>query len=486
MGKSSLAAKYATKYKQMYPDGVLYFDAESWSTLSSSVLHNVTLFIVTEHFVSDVPFTLSLSLQLTVLSLTSAGRGLRDDNTVLLSSIYTKSSVLLVYDGADNLPVLTKVFPRQSAHVHVLVTTRCGDLTVLQKVDYIVSLGRLEGHDAMSALNSWSGREPMSNQEIEMEAAARLLSESPIEGLPLAIVHAATFVRKATLSYQDYYQLLRTRVEELKALALDMDKLLHYFKAGHLRDPLLLSGVTEPVDLQRLSEEDINDVVTGSRDIGLITRAQHFMSSTSHTHLTWQLDIESIAGTDPKALSLLEYASFMASKNIPVKVLRPLVFGDSAEYQFSLAVTSLSTYCLVECLEGTGGYTVSIHPLVQSTVLERMQFSPDEKKQKLARLCHSLMNLIPSNDFGFRDYSNDSHFLDLIPHLYSVAEKAVSFCAEIEQCDGLVHDTYMIAYAYEHVDVMFQLCEQQWSVLNKPQLGSSLVNTNTTQYGWGR
>ena len=42
MGKSSLTAKYALQRKHMYSDGVLYFNAESWATLTSSVLYNVS------------------------------------------------------------------------------------------------------------------------------------------------------------------------------------------------------------------------------------------------------------------------------------------------------------------------------------------------------------------------------------------------------------------------------------------------------------
>ena len=41
MGKSSLAAKYAFLCKHLYSDGVLYFNAESWATLTNSVINNV-------------------------------------------------------------------------------------------------------------------------------------------------------------------------------------------------------------------------------------------------------------------------------------------------------------------------------------------------------------------------------------------------------------------------------------------------------------
>ena len=52
MGKSSLAAKYAFECKHLYSDGVLYFNAESWATLTNSVIHNVnTLTHITGSFV---------------------------------------------------------------------------------------------------------------------------------------------------------------------------------------------------------------------------------------------------------------------------------------------------------------------------------------------------------------------------------------------------------------------------------------------------
>ena len=42
VGKSSLIAKYALLWKHLYSDGVLYFNAESWATLTSSVICNVS------------------------------------------------------------------------------------------------------------------------------------------------------------------------------------------------------------------------------------------------------------------------------------------------------------------------------------------------------------------------------------------------------------------------------------------------------------
>ena len=42
IGKSSFTAKYALLWKHLYSDGVLYFNAESWATLTSSVIYNVS------------------------------------------------------------------------------------------------------------------------------------------------------------------------------------------------------------------------------------------------------------------------------------------------------------------------------------------------------------------------------------------------------------------------------------------------------------
>ena len=99
--------------------------------------------------------------------------------------------MLRVYDGGDDLSFLPKILPSSTARVHVLITTRCTDCSVLQKAtNHVISLGCLEAEDAVAAVAMVSGRQPSNSQETA--AVTKLSVEPPIEKLPIALVHAGT------------------------------------------------------------------------------------------------------------------------------------------------------------------------------------------------------------------------------------------------------------------------------------------------------
>ena len=165
------------------------------------------------------------------MSADSAGGGAFNDNKIFLQPIYDKDKVLLLYNGAD-LHVLEKIPPQDTvtARVHVLVTTRTtGDHPVLARPHGITSLGQLEPDAAVEALQAWHGHADKRLDEVEMKFARQAVSQRFIEGLPIAITHVATFMKMVEVSCQQYFQLFKDQQAELKTLALDMNKLLHYF-----------------------------------------------------------------------------------------------------------------------------------------------------------------------------------------------------------------------------------------------------------------
>ena len=390
-------------------------------------------------------------MQLTVLSLSSPSvshsqsrfdelksNPLQDNNAVLLNHTSKLSKMLLVYDGADDLSFLPKILPRSTARVHVLITTRCDDCSVLQKsINHVISLGCLEAEDAVAAVAMWSGRQPSNSQETA--AATKLSVEPPIEKLPIALAHAGTYMRKAHLSYEEYYKLLKTNEVELEALALDLDKLLHYFRASRLHEVLMEADVTQPPDLKRLSDRNIDELDISERDKNVVKNVRNFMMSSSHAHLTWQMDIELVARENPKALSLLEYASFLSSRDIPEKLVRPLVFGECANYEYSLCVSTLSSHNLVEWHETAEGYTLNIHPLVQSTVMERVKQQP-EMECKLTDVCKNMLFHILHSRMDFNCLPSDVQ-LQLASHSYSLSKHVLLADVEIPACLDLVRHT---------------------------------------------
>ena len=399
-------------------------------------------------------------LQLCSVSLKSEG-GVFNDNQIFLQYVYSKDKVLLLYDGADDLELLKNVLPCHTAHVHVLVTTRMsGNDPILAKANKITSLDRLGPDAGVEALQSWRGHAGEELDGEELIFAKHLVSESPIEGLPLAITHVATCIRMGQLSYKQYYHLFKKEQRVLQALTLDMDKLLQYFRISSLKEPLMHHGISKPNDLSRLSVEDIQSIAIKQNDRHLLSMARYFIMNSDHVHLTWQLDIETMKDRDSNAMNLLLYISLMSCKNIPEHVVRPLLFNDVFAYQYHMAVSTLRSHALVDVSESNEGCSLNMHPLVQSTLLERVMRQPEELHYRMNRMAHSLLSFLPYGDSNIRRHLRDNQFLSLIPHVYSVAEKAVWICGD-ETCDNLVHTACQIAYQFQHIDVAAYLCNER-------------------------
>ena len=143
--------------------------------------------------------------------------------------------------------------------------------------------------------------------------------------------------------------------------------------------------------------------------------------------------------------------------NIPEDVVRPLLFSDVFAFQYRMAVYTLSSHTLVDVSQINEGCTLHVHPLVQSTLLERVMLQPEELHYRLNRMARSLLRFLPRRDIDIRCHLRADQFISLVPHVYSVAEKAV-WIHDDETCDDLVHVACMIAYESQHIDVA--VCKQ--------------------------
>ncbi|XP_062504287.1 uncharacterized protein LOC134181098 isoform X2 [Corticium candelabrum] len=216
------------------------------------------------------------------------------------------------------------------------------------------------------------------------------------------------------------------------------------------------ADVTEPPDLKRLSDRNIDELDISERDKNVVKNVRNFMMSSSHAHLTWQMDIELVARENAKALSLLEYASFLSSRDIPEKLVRPLVFGECANYEYSLCVSSLSSHNLVEWHETAEGYTLNIHPLVQSTVMERVKQQPDEMERKLTDVCKNMLSHLPHSTMDLNCLPSDVR-LQHFSHSYSLTKHVLLADVEIPTCLDLVRYTFS---QFQSPDSSWYLCEQ--------------------------
>ena len=389
-----------------------------------------------------------------------------EDNQTFLQHIYDKRKVLLLYDGADKLDFLQSYLPRSTAFVHVLITTRSGSHALLDRADKVISLGRLKTDSAVKALQAWRGRPHEELLGEEAKSAACLVSERPVEGLPLPIAHAGTYMRKTKVGCSQYYRLLKTRQEKLEALVLDIEKLLHYFQISHLRDALSKRGVHNPNDLKKPTvEEKMQSIAVEPEDRHLLRMARNFVMTTDHVHLTWQLDIENVKETDDDAMELLLFASFLASKNIPERLLHPLVFTDVTAHRYCKSLSTLISHTLIDVSASNEGNTINLHPLVQSTVFERLLSQPEELCHKLARLSQHLLSLLPWSDDDIKQSLRNDSFLSLVPHLYATAEK-VGKCPLSEESGLLLDLACRVALILQHVDVAVDLCHEHMKLFS--------------------
>lgn len=403
--------------------------------------------------------TVFVFLQLRHLSNDSSKGGIFADNDVLLQHVCRKGRVLLLYDAAYDLHLLQRVLPRETARVHVLVTTRMsGDHPVLARADRVTHLGCLGPETSVKLLQAWRGCEGEELDTEEMMAARHVVSVAPVEGLPLAIVDLAKAMR-TNVSYQKFAQLFNEQNRELQALSLNVEKLLHDFRISSLSEGLMHHCVSQPDDVSRLSNDDVDSIAGQQNEKRFLYMARYFLLNSNHVHLTWQLDIEIVKETDSNAMQLLLYASLMACRNIPERVLRPLVFSDGAYLQYQKSVTTLTSNSLVAVSANTEGDNFDLHPLVQSAAFERVLRQPGELSYRLTNLCHCLVRLLPHSDDDIRSCLEDEQFSFLIPHVYAVAEKAARI-RDDKACATLVEVASRIALIFQHVREAAFLCHE--------------------------
>ena len=158
-------------------------------------------------------------------------------------------------------------------------------------------------------------------------------------------------------------------------------------------------------------------------------------------------------------MELLLFASFLASKNIPEGLLRPLVFSDESSHRYSKSLSTLKSHTLIDMSVSTEGYHINLHPLVQSTVFELLLFQPEELHQRLTKLCQCLLSLIPYGDREISQSLKSGSFLSLIPHLYATAEKFMR--SPLTDASGSLLDlACRVALIFQQVDVAVAMCRE--------------------------
>jgi tetratricopeptide (TPR) repeat protein len=176
LGKTQLAVEYAHAYRDEYPNGVIWINADQDITPQLTKLAEEASWVSP---LSEQPFKIQTAL-----------RRLRE-----------ASGCLIVFDNLEQLTDIEEYLPKSQFNPHILVTSR-----VEQPGFNPVELNILTPGLGLQLLVQEAGREPDSEEEIQ---AAKAIVER-LDGLPLALELAGAFLRRRhAVTWGQYLKLLR-------------------------------------------------------------------------------------------------------------------------------------------------------------------------------------------------------------------------------------------------------------------------------------
>ncbi|RYG68572.1 hypothetical protein EON80_11375, partial [bacterium] len=198
LGKTQLAVEYAYKFRDEYPGGVVWLEADS-----------------------DIDAQL---IELAVKSRwVSPQSEHKDKLEIALRRIRSSSDILLVFDNVEERAEIEPYLPETNADPHILLTSRdnhAGFTTV--------DLDLLTNEVAFELLIQEANRTPENESE---EDAARKIVEA-LGGLPLAIELAGAFIDEYGISWSGYLNLLNQDLSQ--ALPTGISSFTHH-EAGLFR-----------------------------------------------------------------------------------------------------------------------------------------------------------------------------------------------------------------------------------------------------------
>eukprot|EP00118_Oscarella_pearsei_P013377 m.106410 g.106410 ORF g.106410 m.106410 type:complete len:1318 (+) comp37261_c0_seq4:23-3976(+) len=448
VGKSSLMQQFAYLHEKSYSNGIFSFNAESRASLQSSFKTN--LFLVTKLGGTNFEYF----------------AGLPSEETRIEFFHYIKKNprCLILYDSADDLEVLKDCLPKPATACHIIITTRRSQRHLLfkQRNAHVLPLTVLEPDSAISALLSWAGKIPTPTPSIdadEKKFAKMLAIDPPVARLPLAITHAGVFIEQHEYTFQMYWHRLRGEKEKLDAAATDLEKFLRYFHLSHVKERLQTEQhVKLPEDLVKL------DISTSGLDLidqNLLNQAVKAWKERYHVFLTWEMDLDDVMRRCQEGYAILQCCSVMSSKDIPKDVIvnSSFPFSTNAKQEYILAKgwKALNERSLIQRTIRNDKTVYSVHHLIQASMFQRLAANRVALRDTLAAVSRCLIQLLPPLDHIYHRLTSPE-LQDLVPHIYSVAEKMLEASMIAETFPGLINYACWLAHRYGHLYTAKLLC----------------------------
>ena len=176
LGKTQLAIEYAYHFKDDYPSGVIWINADQDIEAQFSELAERARWVAPE---SEHRYKLDVARH----------------------RIKTYSDYLIIFDNLEDLRSIEEYLPEPEANPHILVTSRTE-----QPGFTPFPLTLLNQDQSLALLTLEAGRKPEGDAE---ENAAREISEA-LDGLPLALELAGGYLRRReSVAWAQYEELLK-------------------------------------------------------------------------------------------------------------------------------------------------------------------------------------------------------------------------------------------------------------------------------------
>ena len=236
---------------------------------------------------------------------------------------------LFIYDGADKLSAFIRYIP--SPEVDVIITTRSANIDVRLRGHKIFSLkvldlptsvevlvsGSFNAFDRYFSAESYRKKHPKDYPYAEMIAGKECL-----DGLPLALLHAATYRRHQgpTFTFEDFWRKLQEGKGNLPLDLTDLKAWLKNYNLKRIGPKLEKLHVEDMDDLRQLSSRKLtNSDLDEEEKIELLRAKEELL--TAPAYITWRLDIDSSCEAAPLAGTILCVAATLPSNDIPESLL---------------------------------------------------------------------------------------------------------------------------------------------------------------------
>ena len=286
---------------------------------------------------------------------------------------------LLFLDNADDFEFLKSCLPGHSVACHVVITTRrtqTHDIFHQRNVDRL-TLNVLQKEKAIAALYRLSGKRSYSQTTSdynERKYAEKVAVEPPVEGLPLALSHAGSFIEQHRITFRQYWTKLEAEAKRLEAAALNLDSFLRYFHLSHLKAGLDRCGIHSVRNFVKLNPTTVG---LNAFDQKSVLRAQTAYEERQRVFLTWEMDLDDVRDDEtPDGYLFLKCCSVMSSQGIPLDVVADAAFPETVasgkDYRVSRALKALNERSLVQQMsepDNEASVLFVVHHLIQVSIL---------------------------------------------------------------------------------------------------------------------